>query len=60
MLYPISMAFYKFGTSEATERARETVERFGFGNQLIFKATYWFNSRFLIACLGMGAYIAIF
>ena len=40
------MVFYTFGTSEAAERAEETVEKIGFGNVFIFKAAYWFSSRF--------------
>lgn len=60
VLYPISMFVYTFGTNEASERANIMAERFEFGNQLIFKAGFWFNSRFIIACLGMGMCIAIF
>ena len=60
VIYPVSMLFYTFGTSEAAERAEKTVEKIGFGNDLIFKAAYWFNSRFIIACLGMVACVAIF
>lgn len=59
-IYPLSMFIYTFGTDEAAVKAQKTIEWIGFGNEFVFKAVYWFNSRFIIACLGIGACVAIF
>ena len=59
VLYPLSMVVYTFGTGEAAQKAKETIECIGFGNEFLIKTFYWVNSRFIIACLGIGMCAAI-